>query len=407
VDTGVGRINSLIPMGSTVWSCGMDKNIHLWDVHNMQLVRSLQGHTSYINGLVKVKRTETRVLWSYSMGDKKLNVWKMEKVGEDDSADQLSQLQAAYATLDEHINNLKSRLADEEAKRKAAEAMQQQIRDAALLEVTSLVERLSKAQIALEDKDIELEMALKERDKFKAENERLKPLAAQVPKLEREIEELKAALDRQKQHYEGQLQPLKDQLDEANKKNQKQADEIDELRKRLAEFERLFANGGMEKDALLARIKALEEALAKMTARSDALAEDVVNLKSSNKKLKESNATKDAKIAELEAEIARLKAREEELLKQIEALDAFKLDEIARAMKKVEQQLERTKGGAHDILNHAKTLSNPADKESTGDYARWLMDALEESRNLVKTTIEQCLSELQKYHIGSTTKERA
>ena len=35
------------------------------------------------------------------------------------------------------------------------------------------------------------------------------------------------------------------------------------------------------------------------------------------------------------------------------------------------------------------------------------MDALEESRNLVKTTIEQCLSELQKYHIGSTTKERA
>ena len=126
VDTGAGRIASLVHMGNTIWACGMDKRIHVWDALTMDLVRRLEGHSSYVNGLLKVKRTETRVLWSYSMGDKKLVVWKYEKVGEDDSAEQLTQLQAplppapppnelaplqaAYATMNTHITTLKSRL---------------------------------------------------------------------------------------------------------------------------------------------------------------------------------------------------------------------------------------------------------------------------------------------------------
>ena len=51
------------------------------------------------------------------------------------------------------------------------------MRESAICKVTSLAERLSRAEVALEDKDIELEMLKKERDKFKKENERLQPIA--------------------------------------------------------------------------------------------------------------------------------------------------------------------------------------------------------------------------------------
>ena len=40
----------------------------------------VEGHTSYVNGLVNVRRTETRIIWSFSLGDKKLRAWKTTKV---------------------------------------------------------------------------------------------------------------------------------------------------------------------------------------------------------------------------------------------------------------------------------------------------------------------------------------
>ena len=46
----------------------------------MRSVRTLPGHTAYVNGVVKVQRVETRTLWSYSLGDQTLKTWTHEVV---------------------------------------------------------------------------------------------------------------------------------------------------------------------------------------------------------------------------------------------------------------------------------------------------------------------------------------
>ena len=76
---------------------------------------------------------------------------------------------------------------------------------------------------------------------------------------------------------------LRDELKQAKDNNQSLSDENDSLKRRLAELEVLFANGGADNAGLRTRIKQLEEALEKMTKRSDALAEDVVNLKAQSR----------------------------------------------------------------------------------------------------------------------------
>ena len=61
----------------------------------------------------------------------------------------------------------------------------------------------------------------------------------------------------------------------------------------------------------------------KMTHRSDALAEDVVNLKADKRKMEEAMTAKDQRIAELEAEIASLLSKIKELQATIEGLGEF------------------------------------------------------------------------------------
>ena len=69
------------------------------------------------------------------------------------------------------------------------------------------------------------------------------------------------------------------------------------------------------------------------------------------------------KISELQREIDRLLQREKDLLKQLSEMDAFKLDEIARELKKIEVNITRGKKSAQDLVNHSKTLSNPGDQK--------------------------------------------
>ena len=72
-------------------------------------------------------------------------------------------------------------------------------------------------------------------------------------------------------------------------------------------------------------------------------------------------------------------------------------------------------------MNHAAKLSTPLDRESTGNYAQGLNDALRppnhpmthnpfdtgwvgtrrDARSHIKEVIQECLSELLKAHIGS------
>ena len=72
----------------------------------------------------------------------------------------------------------------------------------------------------------------------------------------------------------------------------------------------------------------------------------------------------------------------------------------------IETNIGRAKSGSQDILDNCKTFQAPADRESTSGYVKWLLECLEESRLHIRTVIETCLSELQRYHIGSSSQEK-
>ena len=44
----------------SVWSCGQDPAIHVWDVATLTLLYKLDAHKHYVNDFVKTKVVETR-----------------------------------------------------------------------------------------------------------------------------------------------------------------------------------------------------------------------------------------------------------------------------------------------------------------------------------------------------------
>ena len=97
-----------------------------------------------------------------------------------------------------------------------------------------------------------------------------------------------------------------------------------------------------------------------------------------------------------------LQCREEELKKTMMEMDAFKLDAIARELKKIEVNVTACKRQAQGLVTHAGTLSGTA-RESVHGFASTLNEALQTERAHIKEVIQECLSELLKAHIGSAT----
>lgn len=48
----------------------------------------------------RVRQTETRLLWSISLGDKALRIWQKEESGDQDSREEVRVLSAAVASLE-------------------------------------------------------------------------------------------------------------------------------------------------------------------------------------------------------------------------------------------------------------------------------------------------------------------
>ena len=102
-------------------------------------------------------------------------------------------------------------------------------------------------------------------------------------------------------------------------------------------------------------------------------------------------------------EVAAGKERERALKEAMEAMDGFRLDQIARELKAIEAKLTGCKSMAQGLVQHATKLQGPLDRESTGGYAVSLNESIRDARTHVKETIQECLSELLKAHIGSAT----
>jgi hypothetical protein len=102
------KITSLVQMGKYIWACGQDTQIQIWNIKSMTLANTLKakGHTRHINALIKVSSKLTRDIWSFSLADQKLCMWRAENTLENDFAEEASQLQAAHTVLDQAHRSL-------------------------------------------------------------------------------------------------------------------------------------------------------------------------------------------------------------------------------------------------------------------------------------------------------------
>lgn len=83
------------------------------------------------------------------------------------------------------------------------------------------------------------------------------------------------------------------------------------------------------------------------------------------------------------------------------ATDYFKLDVIARELKKVDESLRGAKGDAAALQRYIKNIKAPDEAQTAGDALTQALNALGWSRGHVRDVIQQCLNETQKYHIGA------
>jgi CRP-like cAMP-binding protein len=105
-------------------------------------------------------------------------------------------------------------------------------------------------------------------------------------------------------------------------------------------------------------------------------------------------------MVDMRRQLAEAIAREAEMRLKYNQLDIFKLDMIARELKKLENKIgivrDKTKGHGLD----AKGLTDFASKECIASYAHDAGETLSACKAHIREVIEQCFSELQKMHIG-------
>eukprot|EP00308_Calcidiscus_leptoporus_P023399 CAMPEP_0119354382 /NCGR_PEP_ID=MMETSP1334-20130426/3384_1 /TAXON_ID=127549 /ORGANISM="Calcidiscus leptoporus, Strain RCC1130" /LENGTH=155 /DNA_ID=CAMNT_0007367911 /DNA_START=1 /DNA_END=468 /DNA_ORIENTATION=- len=113
---------------------------------------------------------------------------------------------------------------------------------------------------------------------------------------------------------------------------------------------------------------------------------------------------RDAALGEARVQTERAVCSEENvatLTAKLEALDIFKLDVIARELKKVDGSLRQTKAEVAMLQRAVKLIHSPAEREASTQQLTQAVGAIGWSRGRVRDVIQQCLTELQKYHIGA------
>jgi len=80
---------AVVPLGYDVWTCGHHPNIQVFSQADFFKTAEHPAHEPYVSNLLTVDRVETKIVWSTSIGDKKLKVWRHTIRGEVPSIDEL------------------------------------------------------------------------------------------------------------------------------------------------------------------------------------------------------------------------------------------------------------------------------------------------------------------------------
>jgi hypothetical protein len=412
-------VATLVPVGTQIWASGQSPEIAILTA-NVKKLSAFDAHEKYVSSLCLVERYETRVLWSCSVKDKKLKVWKRIETCPTDVdpaeaaaankmfasqgkklEEELASAQAAAAQLASELENssgvfaaqlqdLAEKLAVSEEERDqfhgASDALAQ---DAA--ELRLVLDQAQRDVAGLKEEKAQLEAALAaEREKS------AKELAAAEEAHRQELEALKAS------HAE-ELARVQAKLDAEAKARQEADEEISRLMKllngaqmagsrssqELAELKRLFEDMKLELESLKRENLILADDARKYRAEK-ALA----------RKLED-------KLRQLEHEIAeavRLRdaalENERQMAMKYRELDVFKLDVIARELKKLDKELEALRRVAKDLQTDAKKISEYTAQHIANESAQKSLDLTHDLHAHLRDVINECLSEMQKLHIG-------
>ena len=430
VEAHSGRISSLQPMGRHLWSCSADRTIKIWQNSNLEPLKTIQAHDSYVNGICKVRHTETREVWSYSLGDGKVKKWKMEEVIEEDTSEALQRLQAVSAGVIQHAQSLSDRLIQcQEEKRVLSEKlekvstefkheMDRMLRDLGLktLEIDRLRRELGEVRacyerLLKEEADLRQQHGHLSEEHTKTVGE-LTALQSAHAKLMALHEETLAQLN----GMTADRNQLRSSLSEVTAENAGLQKSNKALLERVDELEKLLASTRLHGSAADAELQDLRQQLSSTTAERDSLRRELNatkdQLQRSQAELTEVRADRDhwrercltaeSEIKRLQDAVSALQAENEELRYRMSQLDVFKLDVIARELKAIDTRLGACREHARSFATIGmKKISNFQERELVKTFSEDTAEEIGDCRGIVKDVIQNCLSEIQKMHVGA------
>eukprot|EP00928_Gymnodinium_smaydae_P070386 TRINITY_DN54230_c0_g1_i1.p1 TRINITY_DN54230_c0_g1~~TRINITY_DN54230_c0_g1_i1.p1 ORF type:complete len:1256 (+),score=298.71 TRINITY_DN54230_c0_g1_i1:59-3826(+) len=82
-------VYAIVPVGQDVWTCGHHPSIQMLSQRSLLTQSEHWAHDPWVSNILAVDRVEVRIMWSTSLGDKKLKVWRHTIRGGNISVDEL------------------------------------------------------------------------------------------------------------------------------------------------------------------------------------------------------------------------------------------------------------------------------------------------------------------------------
>jgi len=176
------------------------------------------------------------------------------------------------------------------------------------------------------------------------------------------------------------LKQLEEQLAKGDAKLSQLSGDAETMRSRLAAFEAL---GDIE---AVRKWREDSEELERMRRIHDKLQDKINDL--------------EKELREAEGERAEALERERLMAVKYKELDIFKLDIIARELKGIDNDLGMVGSEAKTLITKADRLKNYDEQQTISHASDKMLDACKSLRAHLRDVIHKCLSETQKMHIG-------
>eukprot|EP00873_Tetraselmis_striata_P029462 jgi/Tetstr1/449726/TSEL_036793.t1 len=367
------RISVLVPMGlNHVWACGQEPSVTVWDTEHMLPVHQLSGHEKWVNMLVKVEHTETRLLWSASMSDRTLRAWEHKNCIDSTEAANVNELSAA--------NEVMGELAQEAALEvgRAADAHLEQLETVAM-DATMLADQRQAELEALREQVVDLVQANADAA------EREGSLEADLAATRAELAELRERVNVERADNRG-----------LRGDNEALQAEVERLSEAAAAAAARAATAEAEAAAALEELSSLRAAAGEVEEANGATADEAAALRAEAAELRGQLEDLSAQLGEASESAGRLEVerddalgREEAMRQKYRQLDIFKLDVIARELKRLEGRVKlvRDEAGTLGALAKAAAGGQARQREQLGQLSQRVGTELDGCRGLVRDVI--------------------